>query len=318
MDPENTQKPEENSRPVTPPPYMPPIEVTASVEPPKQSINNPAEPPVPPTTTNPAKLNLKTEVPSWGWAVAAVIIVGIVGFVGWRIYSVNEANRMISRSSGQSQSDTFSQANNTMDTTPADTNNLPTTVDNSVANTATITIGSQVWMKYNMNVGSLSVANAQFNNKKVEKGCYNIDETNCDNYGGLYGWDEAMQYSVTDGAQGICPVGFHIPTDNEFTTLINYLGGIASANSKLSFGGSSGFDGRFGGYFSNGSSHNQFFADYGDATYFWSSTQYGSDEESSDFARVIGLYANEDGVNRGVKRDAFEKSYNLAVRCIKN
>jgi len=41
----------------------------------------------------------------------------------------------------------------------------------------------------------------------------------CANYGALYQWDEAMQYSAVEGAKGICPVGWHVPSDANFTSL---------------------------------------------------------------------------------------------------
>jgi len=42
-----------------------------------------------------------------------------------------------------------------------------------------------------------------------------------------------MQYTITSGTQGICPTGWHIPTDNEYTIFTNYLGGFTVAGGKL-------------------------------------------------------------------------------------
>lgn len=53
----------------------------------------------------------------------------------------------------------------------------------------------------------------------TEKYCYNNDPIYCTTYGALYQWNEAMQYELTDGAQGICPEGWHIPTYVEFQIL---------------------------------------------------------------------------------------------------
>ncbi len=44
-------------------------------------------------------------------------------------------------------------------------------------------------------------------------------QANCDTYGGLYHWHEMMAYSSIEGTQGICPDGWHLPTDNEWKTL---------------------------------------------------------------------------------------------------
>jgi len=53
----------------------------------------------------------------------------------------------------------------------------------------------------------------------MEKYCYNSDTNNCTIFGGLYQWDEMMQYNTQQGVQGICPQGWHIPTDEEWKIL---------------------------------------------------------------------------------------------------
>jgi uncharacterized protein (TIGR02145 family) len=53
----------------------------------------------------------------------------------------------------------------------------------------------------------------------IEKYCYNDDSIFCNKYGGLYQWDEAMQYVTTEGTKGICPTGWHIPKLGEYSTL---------------------------------------------------------------------------------------------------
>jgi len=42
-----------------------------------------------------------------------------------------------------------------------------------------------------------------------------------------------MQYTTTEGAKGICPPGWHIPDDDEWTVLLDYLGGKAVAGKKM-------------------------------------------------------------------------------------
>jgi len=84
----------------------------------------------------------------------------------------------------------------------------------------TVQIGTQCWFKENLNIGTrISGLQEQTNNQIIEKYCYNNDEANCAIYGGLYQWDEMMGYVTTAGAQGICPPGWHIPTDNEWCML---------------------------------------------------------------------------------------------------
>ena len=59
----------------------------------------------------------------------------------------------------------------------------------------------------------------QENNGSIEKYCYDNDTINCEVFGGLYQWNEAMQYKTSGGSQGICPDGWHIPTLTDFEKL---------------------------------------------------------------------------------------------------
>ena len=60
----------------------------------------------------------------------------------------------------------------------------------------------------------------QLDNGIIEKYCYNDDSAYCHEYGALYQWDEIMNYDIyASGTQGICPDGFHIPTDAEWKVL---------------------------------------------------------------------------------------------------
>lgn len=84
----------------------------------------------------------------------------------------------------------------------------------------TVLIGDQCWMAENLNVGvRINGVNNQTDNGQIEKYCYDNDESNCDVYGGLYQWDEMMSYTIVEGAQGICPNGWHVATDDEWKTL---------------------------------------------------------------------------------------------------
>jgi uncharacterized protein (TIGR02145 family) len=86
-----------------------------------------------------------------------------------------------------------------------------------------VKIGTQTWMAENLNVGTMiSNVNLQTDNDTIEKWCYNGD---CSIYGGYYSWEEATHiYNPTDTGeygpvQGICPVGWHIPTHNDWKSL---------------------------------------------------------------------------------------------------
>ncbi|MCD4666000.1 MAG: hypothetical protein K8R68_12075, partial [Bacteroidales bacterium] len=76
----------------------------------------------------------------------------------------------------------------------------------------TVLIGSQCWMKENLNY------------ETGNSWCYNNDTSNCNTYGRLYDWiaimnGEASSNSVPSGVQGICPNGWHLPSDEEWKIL---------------------------------------------------------------------------------------------------
>lgn len=84
----------------------------------------------------------------------------------------------------------------------------------------TVQIFNQCWLNENLNIGfRINNILDQEDNSVIEKYCYNNDFTKCDIYGGLYQWDEMMQYVEIQGVQGICPTDWHIPTDNEWKIL---------------------------------------------------------------------------------------------------
>jgi uncharacterized protein (TIGR02145 family) len=84
----------------------------------------------------------------------------------------------------------------------------------------TIQIFSQCWLKENLNVGVMIPDTVDpLNNGIIEKYCRGNDPDSCDSYGGLYRWDETMQYTTQEGARGICPPGWHVPSDQEWWVL---------------------------------------------------------------------------------------------------
>jgi uncharacterized protein (TIGR02145 family) len=215
----------------------------------------------------------------------------------------------------------------------------------------TVQVGTQCWLKENLNVGTMinscsgGVINLsgipcnffvppktpvnQANNPPIEKYCYKDNTANCDTYGGLYQWDEAMGYSTTEGAQGICPAGWHIPKDSEWFVLEDYLKDTSplscvssrdeeplldcgTAGKKLKkdaiYGGnnSSGFSALLAG---SRDVDGQFY-DLNYDTHFWSS------KENSDplNAWMRSLWDGEDGIGRANRL----KSRAMSVRCIKD
>lgn len=88
----------------------------------------------------------------------------------------------------------------------------------------TVEIGGQCWMAKNLNVGlRVDIETGQTGNDEIEKFCYDDNPAHCNDYGGLYTWDEMMQYSTDESAQGVCPDGWHIPSDGEWMTLEAHL-----------------------------------------------------------------------------------------------
>ncbi len=181
----------------------------------------------------------------------------------------------------------------------------------------TVQIGTQCWLRENLNVGTrINGGQNQSNNGIIEKWCYDDNESNCTIYGGLYKWNEMMQYVTNEGSQGICPTGLHIPTDNEWITITDFLGGLSVAGGKMkSTSGwydngngtnSSGFTALPGGWRNN---YNGVFSGIGGLGFFWSST-----EEVVNYGLIREmLYYSSD-----VTYTYHEKYDGLSVRCIKD
>ena len=94
------------------------------------------------------------------------------------------------------------------------------TVDYEGQTYSTVQVFSQCWLAENLNVGTMINGSEEMtDNGILEKYCYFNDEDNCDTYGGLYLWDEVMQYATQEGTRGICPPGWHLPSDEEWKVL---------------------------------------------------------------------------------------------------
>jgi uncharacterized protein (TIGR02145 family) len=176
----------------------------------------------------------------------------------------------------------------------------------------TVEIGTQCWMAKNLNYSGHTVGTSW---------CYDDTPSNCDTYGRLYNWAATMDGDSGESSQGVCPVGWHVPSDAEQHTLDSYLStGTCDPNrsaawdcnpagTKLktsSWGGdnSSGFSalaggGRFlGGTFNN----------LGTDAFFWSSSP------SSGSALFRDLSSPE----ARVFRYAFAQAYGFSVRCLRD
>ena len=95
-----------------------------------------------------------------------------------------------------------------------------TDIDGNVYNT--VLIGIQCWMKENLMTTKDPDGNA------ITRYCYDDDPSNCIIYGGLYNWVTAMDSAASSnnapsGVQGICPDGWHLPSEAEWDALTNYI-----------------------------------------------------------------------------------------------
>jgi uncharacterized protein (TIGR02145 family) len=183
----------------------------------------------------------------------------------------------------------------------------------------TVLIGCRCWMAENLNTGAMiSAGQEQNNHGSIEKYCYENTESNCAVYGGLYQWDNMMQWSTEPGAQGICPSGWHIPTMGDWSALEDFLGGSSVAGGKMKETGfehwispntgatnESGFTALpGGGWYFDGA----VFLGLTIRTAYWSSSEYSS---ANAGLKTISYYS-ESFQNSGNN----EKSYGYSLRCI--
>ncbi len=99
-------------------------------------------------------------------------------------------------------------------------------------------IGGRCWMKQNLNYGIKlePETQSQTDNCTAEKYCLPADP-NCTLFGGLYQWEELMAYGTTSQNQGLCPPGWHIPSESEWQDMINAITtGIAPPSDGLAGG----------------------------------------------------------------------------------
>lgn len=213
----------------------------------------------------------------------------------------------------------------------------------------TVQVGTQCWMAENLDIGTQinadagSEPNVQRNDQfagQIQKYCRDDNSTLCDDYGGYYQWHEAMNLDetcddddhclaqITYPHQGICPAGWHIPSDvqpdgkpNDWSVLETFLTtsgacdsnridwGCDGAGTRVQFGGDTGLN--FGIWGAVGYDGN--WLHMGDDTHYWTSgaTPYAGDATltwSRDF----------DNGNSEIKRKGQWKVRGFPVRCVKD
>lgn len=188
----------------------------------------------------------------------------------------------------------------------------------------TVSIGGKCWMAKNLNVGTMITgANNPADNGIIEKYCYADNTENCTTYGGLYKWDEAMNYSTTESVQGICPAGWHIPSDSEVkqleislgmtpaeADLSHWRGAAQDVGTKMKVGGSSGFEILMAGVRSASGAFMYLQGNSTEFGYIWTTTEA---------ANPVYAWRRCWNTSNSVARyDSFNKQYSYSIRCVKN
>lgn len=175
-----------------------------------------------------------------------------------------------------------------------------------------IKIGEQFWMQQNLRVTHAP------DGAEITSYAYNNIETNVEIYGRLYTWYAAMNGSEIELAQGICPQGWHLPSDEEFKILEMELGMTReeadrentwrgrNVGTKLKVNGSSGYNAMLSGRRSSTGR----FELMGNSEYVWTSNFY---DNNYAWRRCLCIYDNTVG-----RWNTFPKNYGFSVRCVKN
>jgi uncharacterized protein (TIGR02145 family) len=174
-----------------------------------------------------------------------------------------------------------------------------------------VQIGTQCWFAEDLNYGSeIPFTQNQRDNCSAEK--YHNPASSIPAYpagrqhpASVYQWDELMQYVDSPAEQGLCPPGWHVPTENDWLILFSNYTNNAMAGSPLKYSGYSGFNALL-----QGANHLNRQWDYpGFATFYWSSTSHGPIK-----AWAHGMNDPDPSVSSypAVRTNAF------SVRCIKD
>ncbi|QBZ98147.1 fibrobacter succinogenes major paralogous domain-containing protein [Flavobacterium sangjuense] len=199
-------------------------------------------------------------------------------------------------------------------------------VDADGNNYESIVINGKQWMKGNLNVSKYRNGDvipevtdmAEWDALTTGAWCYyeNVTE-NGTTYGKLYNW-----YAIND-PRGLAPTGWHIPSDAEWTSLTNFLGGTTKAGIKMrdlgetwstsavlatNQAGFSALPGGYGYLTHNYDPEDQPFNSMGDVAFWWSAT-------ASNPTTAYSLNVN---LNNSVTRGSILKKTALSVRCVRN
>jgi uncharacterized protein (TIGR02145 family) len=190
----------------------------------------------------------------------------------------------------------------------------------------TVKIGTQIWMAENLKTSKYNdgttIPNITDDTQWLKSTAgawayYNNDAANNAKYGKLYNWYAVSK--TTNGNKNVCPTGWHVPTDAEWTVLMDYLGGENVAGGKLKEVGTTNwkspnkgatnvslFTGLPGGSRSSASGYYDFIGYYGN---WWSSTEYNT---GLAWYRLLHYGIGDADRNYFFKEDGF------SVRCLRD
>jgi len=162
----------------------------------------------------------------------------------------------------------------------------------------TVKLGKQLWMAENLKSTHDALG------EEIKRVCYQQLETNCDTFGGLYSWNELKVRQGLDKCQSICPDGWHLPSDKEWSEMIDALGGADSA--ALIMRSYPEINIQYAGNYHSRLNNYNF---KGDIAYFWTATSFS---HTAAWIRMIGRR------NLNTNRSTVPKVYCLSVRCIRD
>jgi uncharacterized protein (TIGR02145 family) len=215
---------------------------------------------------------------------------------------------------------------------PTSSGSTVTDIDGNVYHT--VAINTQVWMVENLKttkyrngdlIGTTTPVNLDYLGQNTPKYQWAVggNESNVSTYGRLYTW-----FAATD-SRNICPIGWHLPSDSEWTTLTTFLGGENVAGGKLKEIGTihwkspntgatneSGFTALPGDYHWPG---DNLFTNDGNCSFYWSSTpSYGGSHLNNAWYWFRYIPFDGSYVNRSEGGESAAGNSGFSVRCIKD
>lgn len=231
---------------------------------------------------------------------AAIAVVSATLFTLFLGCSSSSSSSEDETSSSSTDSPSSSSAAENSSSSFAETGTFTDTRDDQVYKY--VTIGSQIWMAENLNYDTLDATGSW---------CYENIADNCTTYGRLYDWSTVMNLNdscntkvCSDQVQtvhkGICPQGWHVPSDAELTVLTAFIGeDVAGTKLKAASGWSSDGNGTddygFSALPGGGRGYNSAFNDIDEYGFWWTTTE---DESRADHVYLRLMNSNDEDVTR--------------------